>query len=241
MSSPVVADVLSSRNGDEVIVGTGCFFGKGKQKFGNRFLIASAKTGKLLKQLKVSACSSSSVAVADLNNNGVVDIVATATGSRSFGGDGIGRVHAWEDGRPLWVAIPLINGKNDASIGDFKSPIVADLDGNGSLEVIVANRNGIVILNGSDGRQLTCSTTDCFDNTPKIALPSTVSGTPAVGDINNDAKLDLVVATGTGGRGIVYAFTNFDQVLQSDPGSHAANATPWAQHRGGSSRRGTLE
>ena len=237
-SSPVVADVLPDNPGSEVIIGSGCYFPQHTSaKRGAWVKILSLTTGKVLRTLSTGACSSSQVAVGDLDGDGVLEVVATVNGSASVGGDGYGRVMAWKASSttPMWSVTPYLRGRNDSSIGNFKSPIIADLDGNGSLEVIVSNGAGVTVLNGIDGRTLTCSDSSCADAQPFLNAFQNLGGTPAVGDVDGDGDLDLFVAGGSnwnGGHGMIYGWTNFQSAISSDPGSGTPHALPWPMLRG---------
>jgi hypothetical protein len=130
----------------------------------------------------------------------------------------------------LWRAVPKVFGKNEI-FSDFNSPVTADLDGNGSLEVIVANSRGISIHNGVDGRALSCETRECAGPAPQLLTRDPLRATPAVADLNLDGALDIVIGGGSGGRGRLYGWTGFAS-LGSSPGSYPPFSAPWPMWRG---------
>jgi hypothetical protein len=136
---------------------------------------------------------------------------------------------AWNpaSGQQLWSVVPRVRGRNDSWLGQFSSPAVADLDGNGSLEVIVSNTDGVSILNGDNGTELTCNSSSC-DNSPlNVRASGYLRVTPAIGDLDGDGILDLVV-----GSNRLFAWTNFSAVMSSISGAQPPFSTPWPMFRG---------
>lgn len=240
-SSPVEADLLASNTGTEIAIGSGCYFPtSSSSKRGKWIKIFRPSDGALLQTLNAPACVQSSPAVGDIDDDGLLEIVATVSGDASIGGDGKSDIVAWDptNANPKWTMSPgdPNSGSNDAFGGDLQSPVIADLDGNGSLEVIAANFWSVHILRGSNGQALTYQGT----SGPSLSLFAwgTLKSTPAVGDINNDGKLDLVI----GGmnvnndsrvidHGLLYAWTDFHLVLGSSAGSQRDYSVPWPQFR----------
>lgn len=238
--APVVADVLSSHRGKEVIVTSGCFFPKNsKNKVGRWIKILGGESGRLLQTLKAPTCLSSSPAIADIDEDGQLEVIASVNGLKSYGGDGKGRLMAWkaENPEPIWSVIPRSAGSNEAYMGTYIAPVVADIDGNGSLEVLVSSGAAVAVFSARDGTPLSCQTRGCIDNSTLLYTRSGLKNTPAIADINNDGVLEVVAAGGSSSA-YIYAWTRLSEVIRSSPGSFAAYASPWPMHRGNPMRTG---
>ena len=237
-SSPLVADLLPSNPGQEIAVGSGCFFPmNSSDKLGRWIKIVRPADGSVLQTLNAPACIQSSPAAGDINGDGQLEIVATVSGHASIGGDGLGRIVAWNPNNPnpIWATATgdPNSGSNDAFGGDRQSVVIADLDGNGSLEVIAANFWSVHVLAGTTGQPLTCQGSNCAGQISLFAW-ETLKSTPAVGDINADGVLDLVIGGShifNSSRGHLYAWTNFAGLLNSAPGSQTPYTAPWPQFR----------
>ncbi len=236
-SSPVVADVLPANPGYEVIMGSGYYFSNSK---GRSIKIYSGKTGKLLKSLSISTPTATSVAVADLNGDGLLEVIASVSGATQYGGDGRGEVLAWTpalSAAPMWSVEPSDRGAG-ASF-QFASPVVADIDGNGSQEVLISTGRSVVVLEGESGRQLTCEDSECSASHALYTFAG-LSSTPAVGDINSDGFPDVVAAGASSlfsGKGVVYAWTDFS-TLGSAVGAMSPFTADWPQARAAAARAG---
>jgi hypothetical protein len=239
-SSPVAADVISSNAGNEIVIGNGCFWPTtSTAKRGNWIKIVRITDGQVIQTLNTPTCIQSSAAVGDLDDDGALEIVATVMGATAVGGDGASKVMAWKPSNPnpMWTMTPRDpnSGSNDAYGGDLQSPVIADVDGNGSLEVLVANFWSVHVLDGLTGAALTCQgpTATCGAQ-QSLFTWKTVKSSPAVGDVNVDGVLDVVIGSGNilngASRGQVYAWTNLQ--LGSRPGLQPAYSAPWPTFRG---------
>jgi hypothetical protein len=240
-SSPAAAELIASNPGLELAVGASCFFPTDNApKTGRWVKILSATNGQVLQTLNAPECVQSSPALGDIDDDGQLEVVVNV-GSSLDNGINQSQIVAWdvENTSPKWAKTPIsanLGGAfNDADGGDIQSPVIADVDGNGSLEVISANFWSVQILAGKTGNFLTCQGSDGCGNTPSLYAWGTVKATPAVGDVNGDGVLDIVMggmhAFDAANRGHLYAWTNLASVITSPAGTQPAYSAPWPQFR----------
>lgn len=223
-ASPAVAELISTSTGPEIAIGSGCFFPQGsKNKNGKWFKVLNGQNGSVLRTLPVSACSTSTPAIGDLTGDGLNEIVVTVNGAKSIGGDGKSKIVAWnpENDTILWSIVPESeSGRNYPWAGNFLSPVLADLDGNGSLEVLASNGNYVGVYEGTTGRLLA-----------RLFAGANLNSTPAVADLNNDGKLEVTAASRT-----IFIWSNFEQALQSAVGALHPYTASWPMYKKDASR-----
>ncbi len=116
------------------------------------------------------------ISVCDLNNDGQLDLL--------FGGYD-DQIHVWDP-----VANELLPGwPVDLGYNSLSEPVIADLDGDGQVEVLAARKTGKIFAYESDGSLMA--------NFP-ISIDGSIESTPAIEDIDNDGDLELVVGTTAG-------------------------------------------
>jgi len=156
-----------------------------------------------------------SPAVGDLNGDGTLDIVAAGSDGKvySFTASGI-QTPGWQ------VADTGTETPYDYTLRQ-SSPILADIDGDDSLEVLVGCYDGKLYAYNSNGL-------------PVYGWPKATAGpirsTAAVGNMDNDGNWDIVAASDTGG---IYRW-EITGVMGSDP----CQDFPWATFHGDNLRTG---
>lgn len=243
-SEPAIADVLPNNSGPEIIVGSGCFFPQASSSKRGRWIkILDEKTGEVLQTLDSPTCTESSPAVGDIDGDGQLEIVATVNGSRDIGGDGNSRLIAWDPDvtTPLWEVIPRNGGDHDSYGAHFQSPVIGDLDGNGSQEIVINHTSGVLIFEGATGTPLTCNQSGCENASLKLRTGETMRSTPTIADIDADGDLELIIASGRDNTASGYAFTGFSEFLGSRAGPLTPNRVDWGSWRGNASKDGVYQ
>jgi hypothetical protein len=242
-SSPAISD-LDGDGVKEVIIGSGCYFSP--SVLGHWIKILDSRTLNVIRTLNASGCVTSSPAIADLDGNGKLDIVAVVDGTfNNPKTPGVVQTWQYDNPNPKWTRAPssALNGANQQDFGLYISisPVVADIDGNGSMEVLIGTVTGEVpVFRGSDGAQLTCA--NCGGAPTKTLYTwFPVASTPAIGDLDNDGDLEVAI----GGshfykqdRGMLYVWTNFVGLLGSPAGSAPPYSAPWPMFRGSPAHTG---
>jgi FG-GAP-like repeat/FG-GAP repeat len=220
ISSPAVGDI----NGDgkpEIVVGTGLYYPSRAHK-----LYAFACSGAAAPGWPVSTDGqvTTAPALADLDGDGTLDVVATddnTSPSTTF------HVYAFKgNGTLLWKTVPKDFFGNTLSAGH---PVVADILGDGSPEVIVSSNTELCVLSKS-GVQLT------DDGTHPAASFSffgeTTMSDAAVTDFESDgASIEVVAISATpfpsATNAKVYVWT-----------PKAPSTPPWGMYRQNPGRTG---
>ena len=137
--------------------------------------------------------------VADIDNDGDMEVIQVT------GGNGRkGRVYAMDHMGNNLSGFP----KNYDDNWIITSVALADIDVDGQMEIIFCERNppnGSIHILNNKGEIWT-------DNWP-IRIPGTPAVTPSIGDIDNDGKNDIVVASTT----VLYAFDMEGQLKDGWP------------------------
>jgi hypothetical protein len=198
-SSPAIANLISGNAGQEIVVGSGCYFPeRSPNKKGKWLKVLSLSTGRVLRTLKTRFCVRSSPSVADLNGDGLLDVIALVSSN-----NGVPEVIAWtpEVSNILWR-----HRESDPNLGENgKQAVVADLNGDSRLEIVYGSGSSLIILDGATGIQKSCSVRCLWS---PLRLRSTVSNTPTIYDLNGDGKPEII-----GSAREVVAWQAFDREL----------------------------
>ncbi|UOQ99342.1 T9SS type A sorting domain-containing protein [Hymenobacter sp. 5317J-9] len=161
----------------------------------------------------------------DLDNDGLVELLV---------GQGDGTIMLYEQAAAnsftLNTGVLLKNADGTAlDVGLYAKPTVADLDGDGLLELLVGEDTGNVLryeqLATSGANALLFSKTTLFTNPFGTATSSAPNGgsyaRPTVADLDNNGLLDILVGSNDG------TLRRYEQALPN--GSTTADFTAWGQ------------
>jgi hypothetical protein len=146
----------------------------------------------------------SSPAIGDIDGNGILDIVV----GRGIIQSTNGAIFAFSALGDTLPGFPVIIPTGSTT----SSPVLADIDGDAEIEIIIGCQDGKLYAFNHDG-----SPVDSFP----LDVCTSITSTPAVGDLDLDGDIEIVV----GGKGVG---TNDDSLYIWDlPTTFTASRIPW--------------
>jgi hypothetical protein len=132
------------------------------------------------------------VSFGDINGDGVDEIVA------GIGGPLAGHLHAYSKDGTMLPGFPINVNKYPMS------PVLADLNNDGAMEIILGTRNGLMVVYKGDGTMM--------PGWPFV-MDRYIAAAAAVGDINNDGEKNIIATS----RNLLYAWKPNGQLLPGFP------------------------
>ena len=225
-SSPAVADL--DGDGDlDAVVGTGRNFGHRDDRQLHAIDLATRQqlTGW---PRALTGNTMGSPALAQLDSDVPFEVIATT---------GDGRVHRLEhNGRKTWEACAMTEAVGCASDRAFiASPVVADVDGDGTLEVLVTAEREVVVLDAATGAV-----------EQRLPLPAVhaayaypASNAPVVGSSGGSTYVAAYVQVDNGDRRWDHGDSQAIYVWRA--AGAASTAPAWPQFRRDAARTGTID
>ena len=137
---------------------------------------------------RISRGSNTVPALGDLDGDGDLDlVVGEASGTLNwFRNDGSGTAPAFGPAAEDWLGI---------DVGRRATPALADLDGDGDLDLLVGEEGGAVALWRNRGSR----TEPRFEPDPGFALAAHPYAAPAAADLDGDGRPEILTGTASGG------------------------------------------
>ncbi|MCB0007568.1 MAG: VCBS repeat-containing protein [Anaerolineales bacterium] len=113
-------------------------------------------------------------------------------------GDNSGRIFAWNADGSLVSGFPMIPKTYNGQTHNFDvglSFVLGDIDNDNKQEIIFNMKSSVVIVDGN-GQQLTTSNSGA-DGKPGYTTGGWLVNTPALGDVDDDGRLELIVHDST--------------------------------------------
>ncbi|MBI3958758.1 MAG: VCBS repeat-containing protein [Chloroflexi bacterium] len=210
-SSPAVGD-LDGNGTLEIMHGTGDFFRSAEGLAAGYKVYAWDANGNSIWTANTGNFPFGSLALGNIDGDPQLEVVANVLDHKTY---------AWNhDGSGVWSQTPTNFQGNTMELRG--SPIIADFTGDGMGDVFANTFWDAAILNGPEGNQLT-ETFFPGDSKPGyVSGWTTANNAPALGDLNGDGTLELVLASAsTESRGNTAQIVFWDSVIAKGA------AAPW--------------